>query len=199
MASARFRRTNLLLMLSSLLLAFVLAEIGLRALGIAHPRMMRPDFHRGFSFVPGAECWNTREGRTYVEINSQGFNDRERALEKASGGYRIAVLGDSYVAALQVERERRFTETLERQLNQRGCFSPKRVEVLNFGVSDYGTAQELMVLRHSVWPYDPDMVILAFWPANDLNDNSKQLSRHPRRPFGVIREGNLVTGHGLVF
>jgi hypothetical protein len=62
---------------------------------------------------------------------------------------------------------------------------------LNFGVSDYGTLQELLVLREQVWQYDPDMIMLAVFPENDLDDNCKQLSYHLERPFGVIRDGRL--------
>ncbi len=171
--------------------ALLLVEIALRVLDIAYPSVMQSDNYRGFSYTPGSEWTQDREGLSHVVINSEGFNERERELEKKPGYFRIAVLGDSYTAALQVERKRRFTEILEDELNQRKCFSPKNVEVLNFGVSDYGTAQELMVLRHNVWRYTPDMVILAFWPANDLNDNSMELSRHLCRPFGIIQDGEL--------
>jgi len=187
-------KSNLLLMASSLFVAFLLAEIALRALDIAYPStsiVKQRNFYRGFSYTPGHEWLLTREGQSHVVINSEGFNDRIHELKKPLGYFRIAVLGDSYTAALQVERKQRFTEILEKELNRRKCFSSRKVEVMNFGVSDYGTAQELMVLRDNVWLYDPDMVILAFWPANDLDDNLKELSWHQCRPYAVIRNGKL--------
>jgi hypothetical protein len=49
------------------------------------------------------------------------------------------------------------------------------MEVLNFGVSAYGTAQELLTLREEVWRYAPDVVVLALFTGNDLSDNSAAL------------------------
>ena len=43
----------------------------------------------------------------------------------------------------------------------KAAFPGKAVEVLNFGVSGYGTAQELLTLRHDVYAFAPDRVILA--------------------------------------
>jgi hypothetical protein len=64
--------------------------------------------------------------------------------------------------------------------------------VLNFGVSGYGTAQELITLRERVWDYSPDIVLLAFTAGNDLNDNLKQLSHDTMRPYFVYRDGKLT-------
>ena len=47
----------------------------------------------------------------------------------------------------------------------------------NFGVSGYGTAQELLTLRHRVWDYRPDIVMLAFTTANDISDNVRELKQ----------------------
>ena len=186
-------RGNLLLMASSLFVAFILAELLLRAFDISYPLpVFQKDFYRGFSYTPDNEFMQTTEDPpSLVVINRSGFNDRIHELKKPPGYFRIAVLGDSFTAQVHVKREHRFTEILEKDLNQRKCFSSKKVEVMNFGVSDYGTAQELMVLRDNVWPYDPDMVILAFWPMNDLDDNLKELSYTKCRPYAVFRDGKL--------
>ncbi|MGB7933373.1 MAG: SGNH/GDSL hydrolase family protein [Gammaproteobacteria bacterium] len=186
-------RSSLLLMAASLIVAFLLAEITLRVLGISYPSpatVMQKDYYRGFSYTPDNEWLQSSERPLHlVVINSEGFNDRIHELKKPPGYFRIAVLGDSYTAAIHVERKQRFTEIIEKELNRRKCFSPRKVEVMNFGVSDYGTAQELMVLRNDIWKYHPDMVILVFWPANDLDDNLKELSWNQCRPYTVIRDG----------
>ena len=62
-------------------------------------------------------------------------------------------------------------------------FGEKKVEVINFGVSDYGTAQELIVLREKVWFYDPDFVLLAIFTQNDISNNSVALEKQKMRPF----------------
>jgi len=69
----------------------------------------------------------------------------------------------------------------------------KKIEVINFGVSGYGTARELLMFRYKVKKYSPDMVILAFLTGNDIRDNSKELNRVDYIPYFVIdRDGNLV-------
>src|ERR1041385_914188 len=63
------------------------------------------------------------------------------------------VLGDSYAAAFQVPMENAFWAIAEREVAE--C--PHRpIEVLNFGLSGYGTAQQLLTLRHRGWEYPPD-------------------------------------------
>jgi hypothetical protein len=68
-------------------------------------------------------------------------------------------------------------------LNSRKVFGQQRVEVLSFGVSGFGTAQELLMLRHHVWQFDPDHVLLAFLPGNDIRNNSRELELQKVRPF----------------
>jgi len=67
----------------------------------------------------------------------------------------------------------------------------RNVEVLNFGVSGFGTGQELLMLKHRVLAYSPDIVLLAFLTGNDIADNSVALSHAPR-PYFVHRQGQLV-------
>jgi hypothetical protein len=69
--------------------------------------------------------------------------------------------------------------------------------VINFGVSGYGTAQELLALRHAAWAYDPDVVVLAFVTGNDVRNNSRELEGDPDRPYFVEREGRLVLDEGF--
>jgi hypothetical protein len=80
---------------------------------------------------------------------------------------------------------------MERKLGQCEALGEKRVEVINFGVSGYGTAQELLTLRNRVWEYNPDLVVLEFC-ANDIKDNSPYFKEDPLTPFFVYRDGNLA-------
>src|SRR5438445_13415775 len=65
-------------------------------------------------------------------------------------------------------------------------------EIINFGVSGYGTAQELQILRHRVWAYSPDMILLAFLTGNDIRNNSRALERDDRIPYFVHQGKDLV-------
>ncbi|HWQ20151.1 MAG TPA: SGNH/GDSL hydrolase family protein [Methanotrichaceae archaeon] len=125
----------------------------------------------GWSSIPGLdETYSRREWTTHVKTNSDGFRDIERAIEKGPGTFRIAVIGDSFVESLQVNYEDLFTHLLESKLNA-GTDRYSRIEVMNFGVRGYGTGQELLNFREHVAKYDPDMVVLLFYPENDVADN----------------------------
>jgi hypothetical protein len=75
----------------------------------------------------------------------------------------------------------------------RNCpaLASRRPEVINFGVSGYGTGQELLLLRQRVWNYAPDVVLLAFTTGNDIRNNSRRLEPERGRPFMELRNGRL--------
>jgi hypothetical protein len=158
---------------------------------VSYPIVSDRDENRGTARRPGVEWWQREEGDAHIKINRAGFRDAERAEGRVPGTFRIAVLGDSMVEALQVPVEQRFTEVMERSLTASRCLGPNRVEVLNFGQSGDGTAQELMILRHHVWSYQPDMVILGVMTGNDIRNNSKELQNDDGRPYFVMKDGQL--------
>jgi hypothetical protein len=137
------------------------------------------------------EGWYHKEGEAYIRINSAGLRDREHVKEKPSNTIRIAIIGDSYPEALQVKMEEAFWAVMEQRLKECGAFAGRDVEVINFGVSGYGTAQELITLRHHVWQYAPDIVLLAVTTNNDISDNSRALKKTDEIPYFVRRDGKL--------
>lgn len=180
------------------LAALGFGEIGLRAIGYSSPSFYRPDFHRGSALRPGETGWYTREGRAFIEINSQGLRDREHSLDKPFDTVRVAILGDSYAEALQVDRSKTWWSVLERRLAECGSLqSGKVIEVINFGVSGYGTIQQLLTLRHEVWRYDPDWIVLSFLTLNDVKDNSRDIDHHPMRPYADLIDGELLIDYGF--
>ncbi|MBD1885183.1 SGNH/GDSL hydrolase family protein [Microcoleus vaginatus] len=147
-----------------------------------------------WSLNPGASFeWQGEGERSFIQANKDGLRDREHTKEKPPKTFRIAVVGDSFAEALQVPMEKTFWWKMRKQLNKKcTALGDRKVEVINFGVQGYGTAQELMTLRHKVWKYSPDLVILAFFPGNDLINNSKKLDFYQRRPYFVYKNGELV-------
>ncbi|HEX9669432.1 MAG TPA: SGNH/GDSL hydrolase family protein [Thermoanaerobaculia bacterium] len=168
------------------LFALAALELGLRLVGWSHPNFYRPDPVRGWELRPGAAGRWRQEGDAPVRINRDGLRDEEHPPAKPPRELRIALLGDSMVEALQVPRDRTFWELVERRLE--GCepLRGRRVEVLNFGVSGYGTAQELLTLRHEVWKYRPDLVLLGFYAGNDVRNNHRPLEQDPLRPYFTL-------------
>jgi lysophospholipase L1-like esterase len=110
----------------------------------------------------------------YVEINSMGLRDREFEIKKPTGTYRILVLGDSITFGFGVEPQHAFCEVLERRLNVEIApgLRNKRFEVINSGVGNYNTAQEVAYFTHRGQILNPDLVLLAFY-VNDAEPTPK--------------------------
>lgn len=110
----------------------------------------------------------------YVRINSLGIRDDERTLQTPPGVSRILLLGDSFVEGKQVASEELFSKRVQSALQKR--FSEGRWEVINGGVSGYGTADEIRFFELLGRRFEARIVVLAFSAANDLADNRNSSS-----------------------
>jgi hypothetical protein len=198
---------NIGVMLGTLTIGFGIAEIGVRVANLqgstkpidgGHASFIPtfftiPDPARGWSYRPNAEGLYKDEGEAYLKFNSAGLRGPEVSLKKPADTIRIAVLGDSFTSAVQVEMEKTYAEVMEKELNNQCPYlADKKIEVINFGVNGYGTAQELFTLQQEVWDYDPDVVVLGFYIGNDLMNNSMKLADNLYSPFFVYdKNGNL--------
>jgi hypothetical protein len=97
----------------------------------------------GVWFKPGAFYEQKVEGYSKGNINKQGLRDYEYPYQKAKNVYRILVIGDSFIKALQVDLNKSFCKLLERNLNL--CTS-RHYEVINGGRSGMGTAEEFLCI-----------------------------------------------------
>lgn len=170
----------------------LMVEITLRLAGYSYPEFYQPDQSRGYALRPNTQGWYRKEGDAFVRINSAGLRDREHANTKPAGTIRIAVIGDSYPEAFPVPAEAAFWSVMEKKLPECDAFAGKQIEVLNFGVSGYGTAQELITLREQVWQYAPDIVMLTVTTNNDISDNLRALKKTDEVPYFIYREGQLA-------
>jgi len=182
---------KIILVIPGIVIGLLLGELALRIVGYSYPEFYHIDFQRGYSLRPGVRGWYDKEGKAYVEINSDGLRDREHSIAKPANTLRIAIIGDSYAEALQVPVESAFWSVMERDLATCGSRT-KQLEVLNFGVSGYGTAQELITLRKHVWKYSPDIIILTFTTSNDITDNSRVLRKTNEVPYYIPENDRLV-------
>jgi hypothetical protein len=201
-APSRLRRIGkkALAVVIGTLVSLLLAECGLRIAGVGRAVFHRPDATYGMVLIPGAKGWFVNEGRAYVTINAAGFRDVDHPKAKPPGTLRIAVLGDSFVEALQVPMKDAFWSVLGDQLAGCGALGGRKVEVMSFGVSGYSTASELLLLRNRVWDWSPDVVLLSFLSGNDVSDNHPALGA-AASPFFKLVNGELVLdgsrAHGL--
>jgi hypothetical protein len=196
----RPRFAKLLLIFSGILMALLIAEVALRISGFKYFNPYIVDQDVGYSLRPGAEGWWKREGLTYVRINSHGFRDREHEMAKPPDTLRIAVLGDSYAEAFQVPQEKAFWSVMERKLQECPQLGRPKVEVLNFGISGFSTARELILLREQVWRYSPDVIVLLVTIGNDVRDNSRALNKYSGQPlpYFVFQDGKLILDDSLL-
>lgn len=183
---------KLLLIVIGFAIGAVIAELALRVSGYSYPEFYQRDEVLGISLLPGAEGWYRKEGEAYVRINSDGLRDREHAIAKPQDTFRIAVVGDSYCEAFSVSLEETFWSVMEKELEKCNAFPGRKIEVINFGVSGYGTAQELLTLREKVWKYSPDLVLLAVTTNNDVTDNSRVLKQTDDIPYFIYQGAQLT-------
>ena len=63
---------------------------------------------------------------------------------------------------------------------------------MNFGISTYGTMQELQTLGHDVWQFAPDLILLCLLTGNDFQNNCKELAYEPDRPYLEMQNDSFV-------
>ena len=133
------------------------------------PRFIEEGEHGIRRNIPGERyVHSSAEYRVDFSINSQGIRDpREFETPKADDVLRIVLLGDSFAMGYGVSYEDSVPARLERALSARYA---RPVEVVNLGVSGFGTAEELIVLENEGLSFEPDLVI-AYWHASDPRDN----------------------------
>lgn len=152
----------------------------------------RPDETIGWRFLGNTDFWyDSRENEHPVtgRTNSGGWNDREWPLQKPQHAVRVAVLGDSYVEALQVERERNFLSLATELLDRDG---KGRYELMNFGRSGFTQTEQWLVLTREVVAFAPDIVALLYYPPNDIAEVDPRTASDRLRPFPVAVDGDEV-------
>ncbi len=111
-------------------------------------------------------------------VNALGFMDKERALQKPDGVYRVLLLGDSFIDGAKVD------VYLEQALAK--AMPDRQFEVIPMGISGTGTLEHLMFFEKIGRQFHPDMVVDVFVP-NDFANNSNileaiRLRFDPNRP-----------------
>lgn len=172
---------NSLLIGASTCFAILFAEVAVRVVAPRSTSTSSADRYGLALHYPGITRYLYAFGQE-ITINSAGMRDREHALAKPDGSFRILVLGDSFMEAYQVAFEETFSSLLEGSLTER---AGREVEVINAGVSGWGTADELRYLTHYGLEYEPDLVLVVMTLHNDVSDNLRQY-------WHTLRDGELV-------
>jgi lysophospholipase L1-like esterase len=158
---------NLALTVAALVVAFLLGELGVRALlryGVL------ADFRKEAVFAPVEHGGKFRMSRNQTLgweldpsdplVNADGFRGREYDVGK-SDAIRIMVLGDSVTFGRGVPLEGTYAGLLEDRLNGEGR-GGLRYEVLNLGVGGYNSRQQLELYETKGRKYEPDLLVIGF-------------------------------------
>src|SRR5262245_19586216 len=109
------------------------------------------------------------DGSWKFATNSKGFrSDSEYSYSKPAGVLRVISLGDSHTEGFECRQDKTYSSVIQRYLGQSGI----KAEVINAGVSGFGTAEALSFLENEGIKYSPDVVVLGYF-ANDVDDNIK--------------------------
>jgi hypothetical protein len=120
-----------------------------------------------------------------VSINSHGLRDREYSEAKPPNVYRIMMLGDSTTFGWGVRQEDTAAKFLERKLNAHVPPGYDKVEVINAGVGNYDTVQEVAYYEIRGRAFHPDLVVLVFF----INDPE---------PVPIEKKGFLIDRSYLI-
>lgn len=99
----------------------------------------------------------------HYQINSQGLRDKEYSFQKENNVIRIFCSGDSITMGSGSNNDETYPKALERYLNSKVARKNK-YEVINGGIGDYNAHQEYLLLRDIGLQYNPDIVILQYYP-----------------------------------
>ena len=163
---------NAALVCGSTLSMVLLLELGVRLLQPQPLAAVSRSARLGWTHKPNADIVYERgEFRIPVHFSSAGLRDGEYPFVKPAGTGRVVFLGDSYVEAVQVPFDSSAAERLESRLQRQSLFG-RRWEVLNFGVSGYGSCQQLLLLEEQGLRFEPDVVLSQLY-FNDLEDDRR--------------------------
>ena len=164
----KFKRLVKITAVNFLLIGVVvfLFEAGLQVVAFLRPSysvlFLEPDPDLGWKMVPNykwkwsGKHWYANAFSLDVQSNSAGFRGNEIIEQKALGTARIAILGDSFVEAIQVPLGQTSAKMTEQIMNDSDV--GQKWEALNFGISGFGVGQYLLVWDKYVKKYSPDYV-----------------------------------------
>jgi lysophospholipase L1-like esterase len=131
------------------------------------------------------DVYESFDCRHRVHQNALGFRGPDVGFPR-TGARRLAVLGDSFVWGFGVENDDIFTALLARQ-------NEPPLEVVNLGVSGYGTDQELLVWRLFGEQFHPDDVLVVVTPYTDVFDVVATVRYHyPKPVFRLAASGAVL-------
>jgi lysophospholipase L1-like esterase len=168
---------GILLVIVSVCITLLSLEIIVRLLATPYPPDIGHIFacHNSLGWIGApnfAGMFEDGNFRQELNFNSLGMHDTEHSRNRTSDTFRILLLGDSFVHAIQVGEAATAHQILENRLNEADRpGEEKSFEVISSGVVNWGTNQELIYYREQGRQFQPNLVVLMFYIGNDFQDN----------------------------
>lgn len=160
---------NLLLLAVTFGIALGAAEVAVRVIApqqliVARPDVWQPTDSLGWMFRPDLHTTvNTGEGTVQVYTDREGL--RVDSTGRVAGSPRVLLIGDSFLAALQVEHEQSIAGVLQRELP--GLVG-RPVAVRNAGVAGWDPPQYLVRTRQMLARDSFGLTVVFLYVGNDV-------------------------------
>ncbi|MFO0548031.1 MAG: SGNH/GDSL hydrolase family protein [Polyangiaceae bacterium] len=177
-----------------LLVVFTVSEVGLRvfiAMTDVEHGLYRADQDAGWLTKPNLKKRiDLKKPALHftADTNSVGLRGSTEVGPKAANETRVLVLGDSFTWGIGVESTETFPVLLEERLRAR---LEHPVSVVNGGMPNYGTVQELGFYRAYGKSFSPDVVVLAYY----INDDGDNATRFVYADGFLWQDPVLFAGH----
>ncbi|MBC8184842.1 SGNH/GDSL hydrolase family protein [candidate division KSB1 bacterium] len=165
--------TNLILLVISVFCVLLLSEFLFFRFILRPSDILKLDFVNSvIKYAPNQKgiYRKASEIKANYSINNNGWNSAHTHYDtkKDTGKYRIAVIGDSFVEALQVSFNESFAEKLESKLGK------DSFDVYRFGISGAPLSQYLHLIRKEVTQFKPDLLVILL-THNDFVESFKKV------------------------
>ena len=146
------------------LYALGMVELGLQGFSVFG---VIPRVHN-YEHIPYGRVYWRKEGYGHALMNRYGWHYPAFRLE--AGQTRIAIIGDSFVQAVQVGRSENMGVRLAEMLRRDSRSGPR--EVMCLGLSAIGPAQYLEIMEYSLRHFDVHDFIIVICVGNDFRNSS---------------------------
>jgi hypothetical protein len=157
-----------------------------------------------FGLVPGMRImWQTPYGRSFhsAEGYSNGLMNRwgwhYKNFNLKDDAEKIALIGDSFIEAHEIDPSQHMGVHLESELNTKGVFQHP-VQVMAFGLTGTGPAQYFELLKYSWRHFKPKTAIVFLFLGNDFSNSLLEAKSTLRQPPSEYIYYTLSDSNSLV-
>lgn len=161
-----------------------------KILPVAEVSLYGPDIATGYAQRPNISGTWITENRARVETNSLGLRDKSLEITKPAEHQRVALVGDSFAEALQVNLEQTYQTIVEHTLSS----ATRTLEVVNLGLAGATPAIQIVRARSRGLSLQPDLFLfMTNFP--ELTAESEDDTHFPA--YVVQADGYAVLRYGF--